>query len=110
MGHDLVAKGDYVMIEVIDTGHGISPEHLEHIFEPFFSTKEVGEGTGLGLSTVYGIVKQTGGFVLVDSIPNEGTNFKILLPWFFLMGRIWKMPDWDLVDSWAVAFLPNIIH
>ena len=80
MGHDLVAKGDYVMIEVIDTGHGILPEHLEHIFEPFFSTKEVGEGTGLGLSTVYGIVKQTGGFVLVDSVMNEGTSFKILLP------------------------------
>lgn len=80
MGHELVAKGDYVMIEVIDTGHGIAPEHLEHIFEPFFSTKEVGEGTGLGLSTVYGIVKQTGGFVLVDSVLNEGTNFKILLP------------------------------
>lgn len=82
MGHELVAKGDYVMIEVIDTGHGISPEHLEHIFEPFFSTKEVGEGTGLGLSTVYGIVKQTGGFVLVDSTPHEGTTFKILLPRF----------------------------
>ncbi len=80
MGPDLVAKGDYVMIEVIDTGHGIAPEHLERIFEPFFSTKEVGEGTGLGLSTVYGIVKQTGGFVLVDSIINEGTSFKILLP------------------------------
>jgi two-component system cell cycle sensor histidine kinase/response regulator CckA len=80
IGHELVAKGDYVMIEVIDTGHGIPPEHLEHIFEPFFSTKEVGEGTGLGLSTVYGIVKQTGGFVLVDSVLNEGTTFKILLP------------------------------
>lgn len=80
MGHDLVAKGDYVMIEVMDTGHGIPPEHLERIFEPFFSTKEVGEGTGLGLSTVYGIVKQTGGFVLVDSVMNEGTTFRILLP------------------------------
>jgi two-component system cell cycle sensor histidine kinase/response regulator CckA len=80
MGHDLVAKGDYVMIEVMDTGQGIPPEHLEHIFEPFFSTKEVGEGTGLGLSMVYGIMKQTGGFVLVDSVLNEGTTFRILLP------------------------------
>lgn len=80
IGHELVAKGDYVMIEVMDTGHGISPEHLENIFEPFFTTKGTGEGTGLGLSTVYGIVKQTGGFVLVDSMVNEGTAFKILLP------------------------------
>jgi two-component system cell cycle sensor histidine kinase/response regulator CckA len=80
MGHDLVAKGDYVMVEVNDTGHGIPPDQLEHIFEPFFTTKEVGEGTGLGLSTVYGIVKQTGGFVLVDSVVGEGASFKILLP------------------------------
>lgn len=78
--HDLIPPGDYVAIEVVDTGHGIEPEHLEFIFEPFFSTKEVGEGTGLGLSTVYGIVKQTGGFVLVESAPNEGTTFRILLP------------------------------
>lgn len=69
LGHDLMPKGDYVLIEVKDTGHGIEPEHLEHIFEPFFSTKEVGAGTGLGLSTVYGIVKQTGGFIGVESIP-----------------------------------------
>lgn len=80
MGHDIITKGDYVMIEVIDTGCGIPLEYLERIFEPFFSTKEVGEGTGLGLSTVYGIVKQTGGFVLVESVVNEGTTFKILLP------------------------------
>lgn len=79
-GHDLITKGDYVAIEVIDDGHGIAPEHLEFIFEPFFSTKEIGEGTGLGLSTVYGIVKQTGGYVLVDSKVDEGTIFKILLP------------------------------
>lgn len=79
-GHDVIPKGDYVAIEVIDTGTGIDPEHLELIFEPFFSTKEVGEGTGLGLSTVYGIVKQTGGFVQVESKIDHGTIFKILLP------------------------------
>lgn len=79
-GHDVIPKGDYVAIEVIDTGTGIAPEHLELIFEPFFSTKEVGEGTGLGLSTVYGIVKQTGGFVQVASKVDQGTTFKILLP------------------------------
>lgn len=79
-GHDLIPKGEYITIEVIDTGNGIDPENLPYIFEPFFSTKEVGEGTGLGLSTVYGIVKQTGGFVLVDSKVNVGTTFKIFLP------------------------------
>ncbi|WP_114392022.1 PAS domain-containing sensor histidine kinase [Oleisolibacter albus] len=72
--------GDYVVIEVIDTGHGIPKENLQRIFEPFFSTKEVGSGTGLGLSTVYGIVRQTGGFVFVDSAPGEGAKFSIYLP------------------------------
>lgn len=80
VGHDLIPKGDFVSIEVIDTGSGIAPEHLDYIFEPFFSTKDVGEGTGLGLSTVYGIVKQTGGFVLVQSQVGQGSVFKMLLP------------------------------
>jgi two-component system, cell cycle sensor histidine kinase and response regulator CckA len=79
-GHDIIPKGDYVAIEVMDTGVGISPEDLDYIFEPFFSTKEVGEGTGLGLSTVYGIIKQTAGFIQVDSQVGQGTTFKILLP------------------------------
>jgi two-component system, cell cycle sensor histidine kinase and response regulator CckA len=71
---------DYVLVEVSDTGVGIEPEIIEKIFEPFFSTKDVGKGTGLGLSTVYGIVKQTGGFVYVDSAVGRGTAFRIFLP------------------------------
>src|SRR5438477_1388913 len=71
---------DYVRIDVIDTGTGIPADIVDKIFEPFFSTKEVGKGTGLGLSTVYGIVKQTGGFVYVDSEAGRGTAFHIFLP------------------------------
>jgi two-component system cell cycle sensor histidine kinase/response regulator CckA len=79
-GHEVMPAGDYVLIEVVDTGVGIPKENLERIFEPFFSTKEVGSGTGLGLSTVYGIVRQTGGFIFVDSAPGRGAVFQIHLP------------------------------
>ena len=77
---EVMPAGDYVRIEVADTGCGIREDLLDRIFEPFFSTKEVGAGTGLGLSTVYGIVKQTGGFVFVKSREGRGTNFSIFLP------------------------------
>ena len=79
---EIMPAGDYVLIQVSDTGSGIEPENLDRIFEPFFSTKGVGEGTGLGLATVYGIIKQSGGFVFVESRPGEGTEFSIYLPGF----------------------------
>jgi len=84
VAHETMPPGDYVRIEVIDSGVGIPKAVQARIFEPFFTTKPVGMGTGLGLSTVYGIVRQTGGFILVDSepapSPSQGTTFAIYLP------------------------------
>ncbi len=76
----VVAPGRYVRVTVSDEGVGIAPDKIQKVFEPFFTTKRTGEGTGLGLSTAYGIVKQTGGFIFVDSHPGEGTVFQVLFP------------------------------
>lgn len=91
-----VPPGDYVTVRVIDDGCGIAAEQLTKIFEPFFTTKRAGKGTGLGLSMVYGIVKQSGGFIFVDSSPGSGTAFTLFLPVF----------RGDLADS-DMSFAPR---
>ena len=80
LGSDILPVIDYAALSITDSGTGIAPSILGKVFEPFFTTKEVGKGTGLGLSTVYGIVKQSGGFIFADSKVGEGTCFTIYLP------------------------------
>ncbi|MBN8608671.1 MAG: response regulator [Caulobacterales bacterium] len=80
LGHNPIEDGQYVMIEVEDTGSGIKPEHAAKIFRPYHSTKEAGKGTGLGLATSYGIIKQSGGYIFFSSKMGVGTTFRIFLP------------------------------
>jgi two-component system cell cycle sensor histidine kinase/response regulator CckA len=78
--HKEMPVGEYVLVEVSDTGTGIPPEIKDKIFDPFYTTKEIGKGTGLGLASVYGFIKQTGGFIYVDSEVGKGATFRIFLP------------------------------
>jgi two-component system cell cycle sensor histidine kinase/response regulator CckA len=91
--HRELTPGEYVAVEIEDTGTGIPADVIEKIFEPFFTTKEVGKGTGLGLSMVYGIIKQTGGFVFCDSELGRGTVFRIFLPRHVADAGQAEMPD-----------------
>ena len=90
LGSDILPIADYAALSVTDTGCGIPASVLGKVFEPFFTTKEVGKGTGLGLSTVYGIVKQSGGFIFADSKVGEGTRFVIYLPVHHVESEIGK--------------------
>ncbi len=127
LAHHGMAIGEYVAIEVSDTGSGMPPEVMEKIFEPFFTTKGVGKGTGLGLSTVYGIVKQSGGFIYAESALGQGTTFRVYLPRYMPdnedeivaqkaakperpqdltgSGRVLLVEDEDVVRSFAVRAL-----
>ena len=97
--HTEITPGEYVLLSVSDSGHGMDVETLGHAFEPFFTTKNVGEGTGLGLATVYGIIKQNDGFVNIDSKPGQGTTCRIYLP------RVSDGPVTVRIDQESIRYL-----
>ncbi len=101
MGSAIMPQADYTCLIVEDTGTGIAPEHLGKIFEPFFTTKETGKGTGLGLSTVYGVVKQSGGFIFADSERGRGTRFSVYLPVHHGTGEAPRAAKAEAPREWA---------
>lgn len=98
----VLPPGDYALIRVSDTGCGIPADRLQKIFEPFYTTKKQGEGTGLGLSTAYGIVKQSGGFIFVDSTEGEGSVFQLYFP-------VYKATATDEIVSAPAPVRPNVV-
>ncbi len=101
----VVPTGKYVSVKVADDGMGIAPDKLQKVFEPFFTTKRTGEGTGLGLSTAYGIVKQSGGYIFVDSTQGVGTTFWLMFPAHGLSEAVVVAPDTD-----SRPVLPAVEH
>jgi CheY-like chemotaxis protein len=99
-----IPDGDYVLISLSDTGKGIAEEVLDRVFEPFFTTKPIGQGTGLGLSQVYGFLKQTGGQIAIDSAPGEGTTVKMYLP-----RAAWDADALTAADALEAVNLENAI-
>lgn len=95
----VVPPGDYVSVKVSDNGCGIAPDNLAKVFEPFFTTKRTGDGTGLGLSTAYGIVKQSGGYIFIDSVVGAGTSFTLFFPVYDQLGSRRKQTIAPAIDN-----------